>query len=189
VIAPPLPELLELQALVELAGAHMAQRVLCEAVVGDQRFPVHAFTLGSSRPDAPAVGFFGGVHGLERIGAEVAIAYLRSLVMRLRWDDTLHRQLETVRLVFMPLVNPGGTWLGTRANPHGVDLMRNAPVEATERVPSLVGGQRISAALPWFRGAPARRWSARARRCANWSKPSCSGVPSAWRWIATPASA
>ena len=100
----------------------------------------------------PAVGYFGGVHGLERIGAEVVIAYLHSLVMRLQWDSTLHRQLESVRLVFMPLVNPGGMALGTRANPNGVDLMRNAPVDALEPVPFLVGGQRISAGLPWFRG-------------------------------------
>ena len=73
--------------------------------------------------------------------------------MRLRWDALLHRQLETLRLVFMPVVNPGGLWRGTRANPNGVDLMRNAPVDATERVPFLVGGQRLSAGLPWYRGA------------------------------------
>ncbi|VTU40274.1 M14 family zinc carboxypeptidase [Variovorax sp. PBL-E5] len=151
--ATDLPELLELQGLAQLAGPLMEQRVLCEVEAGGQRFPVLAFLLGSAKPDVPAVGFFGGVHGLERIGAEVTIAYLRSLVMRLQWDDTLHRQLETIRLVFMPLVNPGGLWLGTRANPNGVDLMRNAPVESRERVPYLVGGQRISAALPWYRGA------------------------------------
>jgi len=52
----------------------------------------------------------------------------------------------------MPIVNPGGMALGTRANPHGVDLMRNAPVEAREPVPFLVGGQRLSAGLPWYRG-------------------------------------
>jgi hypothetical protein len=98
------------------------------------------------------VGFFGGVHGLERIGAEVVMAYLRSLATRLRWDDTLHLMLQSVRLVFMPLVNPGGIWRGTRANPNGVDLMRNAPVDSAERVPWLIGGQRHSARLPWYRG-------------------------------------
>jgi len=30
--------------------------------------------------------------------------------------------------------------------------MRNAPVQARESVPFLVGGQRISAGLPWYRG-------------------------------------
>jgi len=147
-------ELLELEGLARTAGAHVERRLLCEVGVGAERFPVHAFLFGSTSLDAPAVGFFGGVHGLERIGAEVVIAHLRSVVMRLRWDETLHRQLETMRLLFVPLVNPGGLALGTRANPNGVDLMRNSPVEALERVPYLVGGQRISSSLPWFRGAP-----------------------------------
>jgi hypothetical protein len=31
--------------------------------------------------------------------------------------------------------------------------MRNAPVESQERVPWLIGGQRLSPQLPWFRGA------------------------------------
>jgi hypothetical protein len=115
-------------------------------------YPVHAITLGNPDPSLPAVGYFGGVHGLERIGAEVVIAYLQSLVMRLQWDSTLHRQLESVRMVFMPLVNPGGMRLGTRANPNGVDLMRNAPVDALEPVPFMVGGQRLSGRLPWYRG-------------------------------------
>jgi len=120
--------------------------------LAEGNYPVHAIMLGNPDPSIPAVGYFGGVHGLERIGAEVVIAYLQSLVMRLQWDSTLHRQLESVRLVFMPLVNPGGMRLGTRANPNGVDLMRNAPVDSQEPVPFLVGGQRWSSSLPWFRG-------------------------------------
>ncbi len=128
-------ELLELEALARAAGAHVERRLLCKVSAGGAQLPVHAFLLGSARADAPAVGFFGGVHGLERIGAEVVIAHLRSLVMRLRWDETLHRQLETMRLLSVPIVNPGGLALGTRANPNGVDLMRNAPVDALEAVP------------------------------------------------------
>lgn len=152
---PPvvLPELAELQRLIHEGGSALDARVVCEIAVGGHRFPVHAIALGNPSPDVPAAGFFGGVHGLERIGAEVVIAYLRSLVKRLQWDSLLHRQLEGMRLVFMPLVNPGGLWRGTRANPQGVDLMRNAPVSSAERVPFLIGGQRLSAGLPWYRGA------------------------------------
>lgn len=151
-IPSELPELDELQRIVEQGGAHVQQRVVCEVGAGGQRFPVLAITLGNPSPALPAVGFFGGVHGLERIGAEVVMAYLGSLVGRLAWDSLLHRQLESLRLVFMPLVNPGGMARGTRANPEGVDLMRNAPVDAADRVPLLIGGQRISAGLPWYRG-------------------------------------
>ena len=116
------------------------------------RFPLLAVVLGNPDPTVPAAGIFGGVHGLERIGTEVALAALRQFVARLRWDATLHHLLDGLRLVVMPLVNPGGLWLGTRANPQGVDLMRNAPVQATEPVPMLLGGHRIGGWLPWYRG-------------------------------------
>lgn len=147
-----LPELAELGRVLEEGGAWLQQRVVCEVDLGKRRYPVLAITLGNPSPELPAVGFFGGVHGLERIGAEVVIAYLASLVSRLAWDSLLQRQLESLRLVFMPLVNPGGMARGTRANPQGIDLMRNAPVDAADRVPFLIGGQRISAGLPWYRG-------------------------------------
>lgn len=148
-------ELTALERILELGGDQLQSRVVCEVdgARGD-RLPVYAITLGNPDPTLPAVGYFGGVHGLERIGAEVVIAYLHSLVMRLQWDSSLHHQLESVRLVFMPLVNPGGLALGTRANPRGVDLMRNSPVQAVDPVPFLVGGQRWSARLPWYCGTP-----------------------------------
>ena len=152
VTSTELAELAELQRIVDDGRGQLQQRVACTVNAAGHRFEVPVITLGNPSLDVPAVGFFGGVHGLERIGAEVVIAYLRSLVMRLPWDSLLHRQLEEVRLVFMPVVNPGGVWRGTRANPNGVDLMRNAPVDAIDRVPFLIGGQRISAALPWYRG-------------------------------------
>lgn len=150
---PPLPELTALERIIELGAGKLETRVACEVKMpmGDS-YPVYVIALGNPDPLVPAVGYFGGVHGLERIGAGVVIAYLQSLVMRLQWDSTLHKQLESVRLVFMPIVNPGGMALGTRANPNGVDLMRNSPVEASDSVPFLIGGQRISAGLPWYRG-------------------------------------
>lgn len=150
---PPLPELDALERIIELGGARLQTRVACEVKLPlGGAYPVHVITLGNPAREVPAVGYFGGVHGLERIGAGVVISFLHSLVMRLQWDSTLHQQLESVRLVFMPLVNPGGMALGTRANPMGVDLMRNAPVQAREPVPFLIGGQRWSAGLPWYRG-------------------------------------
>ncbi|WP_088278644.1 M14 family zinc carboxypeptidase [Ideonella sp. A 288] len=146
------PELAEVLELAAEAGSALDCRVVCEVRCGPRVFPVHVLTLGNPDPAVPAVGVFGGVHGLERIGAEVALSCLRSLVSRLRWDDSLHRMLDGIRLVFMPLVNPGGLWRGTRANPQGVDLMRNSPVESEHGPPWLLGGQRIGPGLPWYRG-------------------------------------
>jgi zinc carboxypeptidase len=147
-----LAELGELERIIEEARAHLEVTVACEVEAGPRSFPVYALALGSTDPRAPAVGFFGGVHGLERIGTRVLLVFLQSLMARLPWDAALQGLLSSVRLVFMPLVNPGGMWQSSRANPHGVDLMRNAPVEARERPTFMVCGQRLSSRLPWYRG-------------------------------------
>lgn len=147
-----LPELEQLERVIDAAGGALQVEVPCHVAHAGRALPVYVLALGSRDAQLPAVGFFGGVHGLERIGARVVIAFLHGLVARLRWDPVLHEVLRQVRLVFMPLVNPGGMVRGTRANPQGVDLMRNAPVDALDPVPFLVGGQRISAGLPWYRG-------------------------------------
>jgi hypothetical protein len=148
-----LTELDDIDRLCEAGRGVLRRETACTVSCGGERFEVPLITLGAADAALPAIGFFGGVHGLERIGAEVVIAYLASLTRRLRWDVTLARLLDGLRIVFMPVVNPGGLWRGTRANPQGVDLMRNAPVESAERVPFAVGGQRLSATLPWYRGA------------------------------------
>src|SRR3990167_3776625 len=89
-----LPELMALDKIVGQGAPHLQARVVCEvSVAAGHRFPVHAITLGTADPLAPAVGFFGGVHGMERIGAQVVIAFLQHVVMRLRWDQTLTRLL------------------------------------------------------------------------------------------------
>ncbi len=149
--APPFPELTEMERIID-ANSALSVRSICEVESGGRHFPVYALALGSKRPDVPVVGFFGGIHGLERIGTQVVLAYLHSLLARLRWDTVLEERLNSVRLVFMPLVNPVGMWRGTRCNGQGVDLMRNAPVDSAEKVPFLFGGQRLSRRLPWFRG-------------------------------------
>ena len=148
-----LPELIAIKRLIAEGGRHLQVATPCSVAMDGRDFPVYTLTLGNPDPAVPALGFFGGIHGLERIGTQVILSFLHSLLTRLRWDHALHQQLESLRLVFMPLVNPGGMWQGTRCNPQGVDLMRNAPVEALENVPPMLGGQRLSRHLPWYRGA------------------------------------
>lgn len=147
-----LPELNELEKILQLGRHHLTSSVACEVAAGNEHFPVYRITLGNPDPSLPAIGFFGGIHGLERIGTHVLLYFLRSLISRLNWDKSLHYVLQQTRLVFMPLINPGGMWQSTRSNPQGVDLMRNAPIESSSRVPFLLGGQRISPRLPWYRG-------------------------------------
>ncbi len=111
-----------------------------------------ALSFGSKDPEAPVLGLFGGVHGLERIGSQVVLALLQSFSEALLWDEVLQETLKKVRVLFFPFVNPLGILHKTRSNPRGVDLMRNSPVEAEGNPTWLLGGHRISPKLPWFRG-------------------------------------
>lgn len=115
-------------------------------------YPLSAVTIGNPDPQAPTLALFGGVHGLERIGSQVVLALLKSFSELLLWDKTLHFALSKIRVVFFPMINPIGIINKTRSNPQGVDLMRNAPIDAEENPQWLLGGHRISNKLPWFRG-------------------------------------
>lgn len=148
-----LPELIELERLLEDIGPRARVKTLGNIHYQELSFPLYSVTMGSMNPEAPTLALFGGVHGLERIGTQVLLSYLRTVSELMRWDTAITALLEKSRLVFFPLVNPGGMYLMSRANPNGVDLMRNAPVHA-EKIPAfaLFGGHRISPKLPWYRG-------------------------------------
>jgi hypothetical protein len=120
---------------------------------GEQReYPLLGFVFGPNDPSLPTLGLFGGVHGLERVGTHVVLAFLESLVARLHWDERLHEDLKHARIVSIPLINPAGMAMNWRSNPQGIDLMRNSPVDAEIRTPWLVGGHRVGPWLPWYRG-------------------------------------
>ncbi|GGP27198.1 peptidase M14 [Silvimonas amylolytica] len=147
-----LPELAQLERLIKAGQGRLDVRTVAQVHVAPYCLPLFVLGLGSDDPGAPLVGFFGGVHGLERVGTQVVLTFLHNILNRLRWDRMLEQQLQHIRLVFMPLVNPGGMLQRRRANPDGIDLMRNAPLDATEHVPFLLGGHRIGNWLPWYRG-------------------------------------
>lgn len=149
-----LPELVELEELCELARGVADVRIEAEITHDGLVMPVHSFAFGSKDPTAPTLAIFGGVHGLERIGTQIVNCYLRTILELVHWDKGLQHLLERCRLLFYPLANPGGTYARKRANPNGVDLMRNAPLDA-EVKPNVafVCGQRFSPRFPWYRGA------------------------------------
>jgi hypothetical protein len=149
---PALPELATLERLIDRHGPALSTEQLSKVDVRGGQFPLYAISIGNPDPGVPVIGLFGGVHGVECIGTHVLLSFLANVLERLRWDRVINQQLEALRMVFMPLVNPGGMWLRTRCNPHGVDLMRNAPVNCAGGAAFLLGGQRISRSLPWYRG-------------------------------------
>lgn len=119
-----------------------------------KKYPLISVRFGN--PSAPTLLVVGGVHGLERIGAQLAVSLLKSFHERLTWDVVAQNFLKSVQIVFVPLVNPFGYFEVTRSNGAGIDLMRNAPIETEGKPPFLLGGHHYSNRLPWFRGfAPA----------------------------------
>jgi hypothetical protein len=151
-----IPELLELERLALALGRHARVETLASVSGGGVRLPVQALGLGASRADAPVLICVGGVHGLERIGAQVVLGFIETLSACLSWDRALCHMLEHVRVLFLPVLNPIGVLLQRRSNGSGVDLMRNAPVSADvwESPFKLYRGQRLTSRLPWYRGRP-----------------------------------
>jgi Zinc carboxypeptidase len=145
------PQLEQLERIVLQLGDRAQCEVIARVEYGKHEFPIHCISLGSNRPEAPVLAFFGGVHGLEKIGSEVILSYLQTISRLLDWDEEFLARLQKSRLIFVPIVNPAGVYAGTRANGNGVDLMRNSPVEG-EGATRLYSGHRLSRRLPWYRG-------------------------------------
>lgn len=159
-----LPELQDLETIIESLKGHARTKRLFEVEAADKKFPIYSVTLGSKDPLAPTLGIVAGVHGLERIGSKVVLAFMRTLARLLPWDLAIQQLFERSRMVLIPILNPAGMYLGTRSNAQGVDLMRNAPVDAEQ--PSniwIAAGHRISARLPWYRGKKGHPMEAEAK--------------------------
>ena len=145
-------ELDKVYGLIEIAEQHGKVDLLGSIPVKSHRLPIYGFSFGREDPKAPVFGIFGGVHGLEKIGTELAVYFLFNICKRLEWNTQLQDLLKKVRIVSIPLINPTGMYLNTRANVNGVDLMRNAPTNAIGKQMPLLSGHRISPLLPWYSG-------------------------------------
>ncbi len=121
-----------------------------DVTYNNQSYPLISVHFGN--PSAPTLFINGGIHGLERIGAQLTLSLLHSFHERLSWDSVLKKMLTDIQVVFLPLANPVGYFETTRSNGNGVDLMRNANIEATETVPFLLGGHKKTNQLPWYCG-------------------------------------
>jgi hypothetical protein len=145
------PELSLLESLIVQLGDRAHVEIIENIDYKGRTFPIYCIVLGSMSDDVPVLGYFGGVHGLEKIGSEVILSYLQTVIRLLDWDKEFQARLKHSRLVFVPIVNPVGVFRGTRSNGNGVDLMRNAPIESTGNT-KLYSGQSITSRLPWYRG-------------------------------------
>lgn len=174
-------ELTTLSRIIDRSQGLLRSKVLANVAFESRKkklsLPLVAVEIGSQDRSAPTFGIFGGVHGLERIGAELVLAFLNSIVNQLEWDEAFRESFKNVRIVSIPMVNPGGAYLFHRANPRGVDLMRNAPQDAEVSVPWLAGGHRVSNQLPWFRGVKGAPMEIEAQALVNYVEDELFSAP------------
>ena len=65
----------------------------------NQKYPIYSYSIGSQNPQSPVLFITGGIHGVERIGAQLAWSLLKTTVDRMIWDKALRDLLQYVRLV------------------------------------------------------------------------------------------
>lgn len=145
-------EQIRIEELAQSCPSFARVRTLETVVSKGREFPIYAIEVGSEDKSLPVFGLFGGVHGLEKVGTHVALAYLENVFARAEWDKDLRNLFDKCRLVSIPLVNPAGMFMDRRSNPNGVDLMRNSPSRSEAKTPFLLGGHKIGPQLPWYMG-------------------------------------
>ena len=152
-----LPELLWVERIIKKFSADLIVKNELEIDYQGIRLPIYSITLGNTTNlNTPTLLLTGGIHGVERIGSRVILAWLQSTLKRLQWDKDLQTKLNNIQIVILPIVNPTGMYSNKRANRSGIDLNRNSPITAEGKVPLLGGGHRISHWLPWYRGKAKR---------------------------------
>lgn len=146
------PELLQLKRLEKRFGEIIILEKLGEVEHKGYKSPINAFFISHRpRPELPTIAFFSCFHGVEWIGSRVLVNFIEHLIREITWDEDIKSVTDRVNICGVPIVNPIGKIEHYRSNGNGIDLMRNAPVEAERALP-LLGGQRLSRHLPWYRG-------------------------------------
>ncbi|MCX7632504.1 MAG: M14 family zinc carboxypeptidase [Turneriella sp.] len=121
------------------------------------RFPIYLLEIGKKKAfGRDTVTLVSGVHGLETIAIRIHLDILRSMLDP--HNPLFSPALFSGKLAIysIPILNPAGVALQTRANARGVDLNRNSGIEAEKAVP-FFGGQSLSPKLPYFRGKTLQR--------------------------------
>jgi len=124
--------------------------------------PIHAVCFGDGDFRKPELLYFALTHAMEFVGAEAALALVRTLADP-NAPASLASALEKINVWVLPALNPDGyvkiekqlsTGLGlayARGNSRGVDLNRNFPVGFYHIPRSLFGGSPVKIS-PHYRG-------------------------------------
>ncbi len=149
---PELDQIEKVTKRLKRQGVPFERNTLAQIEHKGKKYPIQGFVIGSKNPEAPTLGLYGSVHGLEKIGTHVILNYLNSLAFRYSLNLYIRKKFESFRIVSIPMVNPYGVKHNKRGNMNGVDLMRNSPVKAIGKTLPFLSGHRISPRIWWYRG-------------------------------------
>ena len=114
--------------------AGICQSVADEQIrIKDKTYTMRLLSVGEAPKDAPTLVLIGGVHGLESIGVDILLNYIKALIHQSAWSDTTRAMLKSVRLLALPMANPSGIAKNSRANGHGVDPIHPNELECWVR--------------------------------------------------------
>ena len=108
-----LPELQQIETIIQNASKEfLSHEILCHVFCDHDLLPVYALTLGNRAADIPCITFVAGIHGLERIGTQVVMAFLETLLKRLEWDLVFADILQQVRINVLTAMKRRFGWVG-----------------------------------------------------------------------------
>jgi hypothetical protein len=111
-----------------------------------QRYPIYLLEVGKhSAFKRHAVSLVSGVHGLETIGIRIHLDILKCLLNPKSTHFSPALAAGKFDVYSLPILNPAGVALETRANGRGVDLNRNSGINAEKAVP--FGGHILTTKL------------------------------------------
>ena len=129
-MSPSLPKEIEhIENLAHRFSDKIKLRNLAQIEHQAHSMPLYAVEIGCTSANAPCLILTGAIHGVERIGSQIILVYLKSLLKRASWDKRLADTLDNLKILAVPVVNPWGVALKRRSNHNGVDLMRNSPLK------------------------------------------------------------
>lgn len=121
------------------------------------RFPIYLLEIGKpSGFKNQASTIVSGVHGLETIGVRIHLDLIVAMLNPKSRYFSPALQKGKLGIYSIPILNPAGVALNTRANAQGVDLNRNSGIVAEKAVP-FFGGHKLSPALPYYKGKTRQR--------------------------------
>ncbi|MBI2431311.1 MAG: carboxypeptidase regulatory-like domain-containing protein [Candidatus Hydrogenedentes bacterium] len=138
------------QLTAELQAYAAAHPTLCrlstlgQSVQGRELWALMISDNPEVQEDEPEVKYVSTMHGDEPVGTELCLYLIDRLLVEYGVDNRITALVDNTEIWFVPLMNPDGLQLGTRANAHGRDLNRSFPEYPEDFTATLYDGEPMA---------------------------------------------